>query len=694
MKQRFATYGAVALCFAGIITIWILEPGTWTNSIATALLLGMLLTLILGTRTTAQGKNSAAQQVAELIRTGNLKQSAFAEQVESTDKDLKYIFDEFCTAAGSFRTTVSDMGKLSGAVIETANDSAEIAGSMLAANNAVAKGAGQQAQDTEACLHTISTLSQKFDNVFAAINSAEDKIQTLHDFCTAGSVNVVGTMEKSKQTREVFLDVQQVVTRLRDSANNVTQIVGAITEIANQTNLLSLNASIEAARAGEAGKGFAVVAEEVRKLSEQSFRSAKQISDILGTIKQEIDATTSLIDTTAGKVAEQEQAVGEVQTAFENIDQNVKRVTEQQYIVKDNMSELENMKNSLVDAVSSIAAVAQQSAASSQQAASMNMRLKQSGEILYDLAERLKHTVESVSAYTNKFATDTEERAKIKVALVPNQAADGEFNRKMTENTVKAARKYDFDLIVKAPNPATPEAQNQVLKELEQSGINYLILISTSQEGITPAVNRYHDKGIPTICVDSDAPGSKRLAYIGTDNYEAGCCMGKLIIKYLKGQGNVIISSPDETAENMKARIKGIRDTLAACSKIQIVASQTGYSHPDERARDLERLLREHPECDLIAGINTGFTKAVEKLRQKIDIKEKKVIGFDNTPGNLAAIQDGILDAVVAQRQDIFGEIAIKRIYDHSNGTSLKNTEYLDTYEINKTSVGAILRTK
>ena len=166
--------------------------------------------------------------------------------------------------------------------------------------------------------------------------------------------------------------------------------------------------------------------------------------------------------------------------------------------------------------------------------------------------------------------------------------------------------------------------------------------------------------------------------------------MGQAIAKHLKGTGNIILCSLNDTFENMKERIRGIKDTFAAYPDINIVALQAGLS-PEERVKDLERIVREHPEYDLIAGLYTGFTKVIENLSKKVDLRQKKIVGFDNTPGNLAAIKAGIIDAVIAQRQDVFGAVAIKQIYDHSNGNVLEDIESLDTYEIKKTNVSVIV---
>ena len=626
-------------------------------------------------------------EVAELIKLGKLTDWENALKIKNRHQDLFFIVHEFTLVIKKFRSSVKEILRLSNVVIETTNDSTEISKSMLTANHAVSTGAEQQAQDTETCLQTISALSDKFDNVSHAIHITEDKIQNLYQLNAIGNENMSNTRVKSEEAKDTFSHVMSTVVKLKDSANNINQIVGAMTEIANQTNLLSLNASIEAARAGEFGKGFSVVAGEIRKLAEQSFRSSKQIADIISSIQGEIETTVDLISSTAGKIEAQAESVNEVSTTFQNIDENVKEVVVQQTVVKDSMIELLNMKNKLTDAIINVATIAQESAATAEETTSMNMQLKQSDEVLYDLAKKLKDTVEDVFSYVNKYDVQEEQKNRVKIALVTVNPGDNPFNKAMVENARKTANKYDYELLVKWPKHPNHEEQAQIVEELCKEDIKYLIIVPASADKITALINNMHERGIATICIDSDAPKSKRISYIGTDNYSAGRNVGKLIAKYLDGTGNVILSSPQETWPNMQQRIQGIIDYLVDYPQVKIIASQTGYVDVDERSRDLERVIREYPHFDMIVGINTSFTQVVDKLKSKGILNGKKMIGFDNVPDNIRALKDGTLHAIIAQRQDIFAQVAIKCIYEHSICNAINEIENLDTYEINKISM-------
>jgi hypothetical protein len=123
---------------------------------------------------------------------------------------------------------------------------------------------------------------------------------------------------------------------------------------------------------------------------------------------------------------------------------------------------------------------------------------------------------------------------------------------------------------------------------------------------------------------------------------------------------------------------------LADFPGIKIVSHQTGVIDFDERSRDIERHMDRTSDFDLIAGLNAGFTFSLLKLKNRRNLDGKIVIGFDNIPVNYDALRTGVLDAVVAQRQEIFGSTAIKYIHALETGKKVEEINYLATYELNK----------
>lgn len=136
---------------------------------------------------------------------------------------------------------------------------------------------------------------------------------------------IAGTIEELNASQQELSTTMQEVARLSGEAsinvNNTHQILGVIQQIASQTNLLGLNAAIEAARAGEHGRGFAVVAEEVRKLSDQSKQSAKDINDMLRQLKTSMDNVIKNTGQTTAMTQDQSKATQSITAMIDKLQQ-------------------------------------------------------------------------------------------------------------------------------------------------------------------------------------------------------------------------------------------------------------------------------------------------------------------------------------------------------------------------------------
>ncbi len=135
------------------------------------------------------------------------------------------------------------------------------------------------------------------------------------------------------------------------------------------------------------------------------------------------------------------------------------------------------------------------------------------------------------------------------------------------------------------------ERQIEKIRELETKGINYLILTPADSERFASVINELDEKGVKTICIDSDCPNSKRLSFIGTDNYAAGIKMGEVIAKHLKNKekGDVIISMTDKNRTNMVERLTGVEDELKKHKNLKIIAMDYGKINTTDRIKKFRR---------------------------------------------------------------------------------------------------------
>lgn len=197
--------------------------------------------------------------------------------------------------------------------------------------------------------------------------------------------------------------VDRIVEQSRsnmEAAAKIQDIVKVISDIASQTNLLSLNASIEAARAGEMGKGFAVVALEVGNLAESSSESAKEIENIIKDLVEKISETSELTDALNSNTNDQIAKLEETSKDFEGMRADVGKIFDETAEIQAEIEKIAQVKENIVQIIEGLSAISEENAASSEETtASANIvvasmaELHQSAQKIGVLAEELAELV-------------------------------------------------------------------------------------------------------------------------------------------------------------------------------------------------------------------------------------------------------------------------------------------------------------
>ena len=165
------------------------------------------------------------------------------------------------------------------------------------AASSVLDSTSQQSDATSSVAASVEQFSVSIDQVSDNATQAEEKATLSGKLSNEGSEEVLGTISEIRKIQQVVTDASQQMQALGEQARDISGIVNVIKDVADQTNLLALNAAIEAARAGEQGRGFAVVADEVRKLAERTTASTQEITNMVMSIQHSTHAATQTMNT-------------------------------------------------------------------------------------------------------------------------------------------------------------------------------------------------------------------------------------------------------------------------------------------------------------------------------------------------------------------------------------------------------------
>lgn len=296
-----------------------------------------------------------------------------SHQVASSSQELSASADESTKASEYISTTIQELAVGSDQQVESVENSRTVIKGMT-------EFAGR-----------ISSNAEK-----AAATADQTALMSLEG---TKAIDKVSAQMKSINETVVFLS--EAFKHLTERSNEIGNITEVITSIAEQTNLLALNAAIEAARAGEQGKGFAVVADEVRKLAEQSAQSAEQITRLITIIQNDTKQTMNSVISATGEVKEGLVVVHEAGGAFQKIENSITEVVTQINDVTNLVKNLTAGTSEIETAISGVKEVAETAAGSTQtvsaatqeQLASME-EIAAASQILAQNAEELQHLIQ------------------------------------------------------------------------------------------------------------------------------------------------------------------------------------------------------------------------------------------------------------------------------------------------------------
>ena len=340
---------------------------------------------------------------------------------------------------------------------------------MEAATNEVANGATSQAMETRAAQDGVANIGEAIEHLTKAVDVLDETTDIMKEYNQKAHDTLEELAKISGQTRSSVDEVYDQTNTTHESATNIRKATDMITAIANQTNLLSLNASIEAARAGDAGRGFAVVADEIRGLSEQSNNSAVQIIKI---IKELIENSNLSVETMQGlmKVIEmQDKMLAETENVFAALNKEIGEVSGIVLEINNQIRALNEEKAVVTTVVENLAAIAEENAASAEETSATMSELKvivtECVEDTATIAEMAKVLTEK----TKRFVFNEEDAVYEETVEAPEAVAEAVVEETVVETVVEEPVVEEIVADEEAPVVEVQEAEAEVMTLEETS---------------------------------------------------------------------------------------------------------------------------------------------------------------------------------------------------------------------------------
>lgn len=355
--------------------------------------------------TLSRSFNQMVGTIAELIK----QISRSAESVVKTSGELTVNAKNTMTESGEVRQALSILAGSNDLQAKSISEAGNTIEQLTQAIEQIAAGAQDQAQNVNNGSMMVGQMVHRLEEVAVDTGAiAQATLQASEAAQKGGDIvrKTISGMENIKNTVKVS---GERIKQLGSQSKAIGEIIQVIDDIAEQTNLLALNAAIEAARAGEHGKGFAVVADEVRKLAERSGKATKEIANLITSIQNETQQAVIAMDTGISEVERGSEYAQKAGQALDEILTTIDKANEQMQGISNAIRDISENSVQVVNVINNVASITEENSAATEE---MSAGSSEVGRVIVELTEMAEETVavnQKVEASANRMSESAAE---------------------------------------------------------------------------------------------------------------------------------------------------------------------------------------------------------------------------------------------------------------------------------------------
>ncbi len=298
---------------------------------------------------------------------------------------------------------VSNINNYSGELNNMSVQASQSTNEVSMAVEDIARGATSQAEETENATRHVDDVREMIDGIVENIGILTKSSEEMGK-SGAEATKILGELNNSNlKTTDAIKKIAKQTEETNESVKSISQAAEVITSIAEETNLLALNASIEAARAGEHGKGFAVVADSIQKLAEQSNNSAREIMEIIGALIQESEKTVEIMKEVNAIVEEEGEKVGETKNIIGQVADEIKNSLSEIDAVNEKAGAIKAASAEISTVIQGLSAISEENAAATEETNASVEELNAMMQELSQQATSLSATADHVQELMAQF---------------------------------------------------------------------------------------------------------------------------------------------------------------------------------------------------------------------------------------------------------------------------------------------------
>lgn len=240
------------------------------------------------------------------------------------------------------------------------------------------------------------------------------------------------------------------------------------------------------------------------------------------------------------------------------------------------------------------------------------------------------------------------------------------------EGALAEARRRGVTLEFTGPERAGIQEHLRLLDRAIATGVDGILTQGLSEAEFKPLIDKAVSHGIPVITVDTDAPGSRRISYVGTNNYGSGLLAGREVILATGGQARVGIITGNFHSANEVQRVQGFRDAIRSAPGVQVVAVESSDISRLVAAEKAGQILTQHPDVTVLLGTSSMDAMAAAQVVVERGLQGKVlIVSYDDLPQTLDYIRQGVIYGSVVQNPRAMGELGVAMLAAYREGKSV-----------------------